>query len=59
MYGGTNVCIAALTFSLQALEDDMDSDVLIFLMDRDSNIGLTIVHLSFGDHLWTLIELVK
>ncbi|XP_010907585.2 ACT domain-containing protein ACR12 [Elaeis guineensis] len=48
-----------MKFSFKALEDDMDSDVLIFLMDRDSNIELTIVHLSFGDHLWTLIELLE
>ncbi|KAG1331679.1 putative ACT domain-containing protein ACR12 [Cocos nucifera] len=44
-------------FSFKALEDDMNSDILIFLMDQDSNAELTIVHLSFGDHLWALIEL--
>lgn len=60
MYGGTNVCIAAfLTVSLQALELDMDSSILIFLMDGDSCPELTIVQLIFGDHLWTLVELVK
>ncbi|XP_038972479.1 ACT domain-containing protein ACR12-like [Phoenix dactylifera] len=59
MDGGTNVCIAALTVSLQAWELGMDSDVLLFLMDQESCPEETIVQLNFGDHLWTLVELLE